>query len=90
MAVDLTDIVEGSSHYHAWIDAIVDGHETTDNFAYAGPLTEAVQLGNIASRHSGVKLDWDVANMKFPGKPEAEALLTKSYRKGWEMIAADR
>jgi predicted dehydrogenase len=90
VAVDLTDIVEGSSHYHAWIDAIVDGHETTDNFAYAGPLTEAVQLGNIASRHSGVKLEWDVANMKFPGKPEAEALLTKNYRKGWELIAADR
>jgi hypothetical protein len=28
--------------------------------------------------------------MKFPGKPEAEALLTKPYRKGWELIAADR
>ena len=25
-----------------------------------------------------------------PGKPEAEALLTKQYRKGWELIAADR
>jgi hypothetical protein len=37
-----------------------------------------------------VKLDWDAANMKFPGKPEAEALLTKQYRKGWELIAADR
>jgi hypothetical protein len=37
-----------------------------------------------------VKLDWDVANMKFPGQSQAEALLTKSYRKGWEMIAADR
>ena len=85
VAVDLTDVVEGSSHYHAWVDAIIDGHETTDNFAYAGPLTEAVQLGNIASRHSGVKLEWDVANMKFPGKPEAEALLTKTYRKGWEL-----
>ena len=90
VAVDLPDIIEGSSHYHAWVDAIVDGHETTDNFAYAGPLTEAVQLGNVASRHSGVKLDWDAANMKFPGKPQAEALLTKQYRKGWELIAADK
>jgi predicted dehydrogenase len=90
VAVDLADFVEGSSHYHAWVDAIVDGHETTDNFAYAGPLTEAVQLGNVASRFSGVKLDWDAAAMKFPGKPEAEALLTKQYRKGWELIAADR
>ena len=90
VAVDLADFVEGSSHYHAWVDAIADGHETTDNFAYAGPLTEAVQLGNVASRFSGVKLEWDAANMKFPNKPEAEALLTKPYRKGWELIAADR
>jgi predicted dehydrogenase len=90
VAVSLADYVEGSSHYHAWVDAALGGHETTDNFAYAGPLTEAVQLGNVASRFSGVKLDWDAANMKFPGKPEAEALLTKEYRKGWELIAADR
>ena len=90
VAVSLADFVEGSSHYHAWVDAALGGHETSDNFAYAGPLTEAVQLGNVASRFSGVKLDWDTANMKFPGKPEAEALLTKEYRKGWELIAADR
>jgi len=90
VAVSLADFVEGSSHYHAWVDAALGGHETSDNFAYAGPLTEAVQLGNVASRFSGVKLDWDTANMKFPGKPEAEVLLTKEYRKGWELIAADR
>ena len=90
VAIDLPDFVEGSSHYHAWVDAITQGHETTDNFAYAGPLTEAVQLGNVASRFSGVKLEWDATNMKFPNKPEAEALLTKEYRKGWELIAADR
>jgi len=88
VAIELADFVEGSSHYHAWVDAITQGHETTDNFAYAGPLTEAVQLGNVASRFSGVKLEWDAANMKFPNKPEAEALLTKEYRKGWELVAA--
>lgn len=90
VAVDLADVVEGSSHYHAWVDAITEGHETTDNFAYAGPLTEAVQLGNVASRHSGVQLDWDAEAMKFAGHAEAEPLLTKPYRKGWELIAADR
>ena len=75
----------GLAALHAWVDAALDGHETTDNFAYAGPLTEAVQLGNIASRFSGVKLNWDAANMKFPNTPEAEALLSKTYRKGWEL-----
>jgi predicted dehydrogenase len=90
VAVDLADFIEGSSHYHAWVDAITEGHETTDNFAYAGPLTEAVQLGNVASRFSGVKLEWDADDMKIPNQREAEALLTKPYRKGWELIAADR
>lgn len=85
VAVDLPDFVEGSSHYHAWVDAILEGHETTDNFAYAGPLTEAVQLGNVASRFSGQKLEWDAATMKFPNLPAAEKLLTKTYRKGWEI-----
>lgn len=85
VAINLADFVEGSSHYHAWVEAIIKGHETTDNFAYAGPLTEAVQLGNVASRFSGVQLDWNAAEMKFPGHSEAEALLTKPYRKGWEI-----
>jgi hypothetical protein len=49
-----------------------------------------VQLGTVASRFSGVKLEWDAVAMKFPGKPAAEALLTKNYRKGWELVAADR
>ena len=85
VAVDLADFVEGSSHYHAWVDAAIQGHETTDNFAYAGPLTETVQLGNVASLNSGIKLEWDAAAMKFPNHPAAEKMLTKEYRKGWEI-----
>lgn len=85
VAVTLADRVEGSSHYHAWVDAAIDGHETTDNFAYAGPLTEAVQLGNIASRFSGQLLEWDAQAMRIPNVPSANALLYKKYRKGWEL-----
>jgi predicted dehydrogenase len=76
-----------SSHYHAWVDAVLGGHETTDNFAYAGPLTEAVQLGNVATRLPGVTLKWDAAAMRFEGHPEAERLLTRRYRDGWEIKA---
>ena len=76
-----------SSHYHAWVDAVLGGHETTDNFAYAGPLTEAVQLGNVATRFPGVTLKWDAAAMRFEEHPEAERLLTRKYRDGWEIQA---
>ena len=59
--------------------------KTTDSFAYAGPLSETVQLGNVATRVPGVTLEWDVEGMKFPNKPDAEKLLTKTYREGWKI-----
>ena len=77
--------VAGASHYHAWVDAVLAGTPTTDGFDYAGPLTEAVQLGNVATRFPGVTLEWDAAALRFPNKPEAERLLTKTYRDGWNI-----
>ena len=77
--------VAGASHYHAWVDAALGGTPTTDGFDYAGPLTEAVQLGNVATRVPGVTLEWDAAALRFPNKPEAESLLTKQYRDGWKI-----
>jgi hypothetical protein len=77
-----------ANHYHAWVDAALNGTETSDNFEYAGPLTETVLLGNIATRTLGVLLQWDAAAMRFPGHPEAERLLHRDYREGWAVPAA--
>lgn len=77
--------VPGSSHYHAWVDSALGGPKTTDSFEYAGPLTEAVQLGNVATRFPGVTLQWDAASLKITNKPEANALLTRPYRDGWKI-----
>lgn len=78
--------IPGVNHYHAWVDAILGGPKTTDGFDYAGPLTETVQLGNVATRVPGKTLEWDASAMKFPNAPEAEKLLTKEYRKGFEVV----
>lgn len=75
--------VEGSSHYHAWVDSALNGTKTTDNFDYAGPLTETVQLGNVATRVPNVTLQWDSAALRIPNSPEADRLLTQKYRDGW-------
>jgi len=77
--------VPGANHYHAWVDAVLAGTQTTDSFSYAGPLTEAVQLGNVATRLPGVALEWDAAGMRFAKQADADRLLTKEYRKGWEI-----
>jgi predicted dehydrogenase len=75
--------VKGASHYHAWVDAVLANEKTSDGFHYAGPLTETVMLGNVATRVPGKKLEWDAPAMKFPNAPEVEKLLRKEYRKGF-------
>ncbi len=78
---------KGLSHWHVWVDAILSNTRTSDGFHYAGPLTETVQLGNIAALHPGKTLEWDVEALKFQNLPEANALLTKKYRQGFEVEA---
>ncbi len=68
-----------------WIRACKgEGPEPLCNFAYAGPLTEANHLGNVAYR-AGKKLEWEPKKMKFPNAPETEKYLGRSYRKGWKL-----
>jgi len=77
--------VAGSSHYHAWVEAALGGPATTDSFEYAGPLTEAVHLGNVATRFPGETLVWDAKSLHITNVKEANTLLTKSYREGWKI-----
>ena len=96
--------IKGLNHYHRWVDAIVDGTKTSDGFDYAGWLSEAAQLGNIATRvvRRPVKssgklsidpeemniLEWDPENLRIKNNTEAHALLTRGYRAGWEVPPA--
>jgi hypothetical protein len=80
--------VVGLNHRHVWIDAIFEGKKTSDGFHYAGPLAETVQLGNVAARHPGETLEWDAKTMEIANNPGAEKLLSKTYRKGFEVTAA--
>jgi predicted dehydrogenase len=96
--------IKGLSHYHRWIDAIVEGTKTSDDFEYAGWLSEAAQLGNVATRlprrpvssrgrltvapEEMNILEWDAENMRFKNSDAANALLTRTYRSGWEVTPA--
>jgi len=72
------------NHYHDWVDAAMQGHETTANFAYAGPLTEAVLLGTVAARFSGQRLEWDGPGLRIANHAGADAFVRKAYRDGWK------
>jgi hypothetical protein len=75
--------VEGASHYHAWVDGAIARTKTTDGFHYAGPLTEAVHLGNIATRVPGATIEWDPVAMRITNNAKAQNLVAKQYREGW-------
>lgn len=77
------EVVEARNHYHDWVDAALGGPETTANFAYAGPLTETVLLGTIATQVPGNKLLWDQAAMRITNNEQAQSLVSRPYRKGW-------
>ena len=61
-----------------------EGPQPLCHFAYAGPLTEANHLGNVAYR-AGVKIEWNAKDMKIPNAPAAEEFLGRGYRDGWSL-----
>ena len=68
-----------------WIDAIRGvGSEPLSGFAYSGPFTETVLLGNLAVR-IGKRIEWDGPNLRATNAPEAASIIKREYRKGWEV-----
>jgi predicted dehydrogenase len=72
-------------HHAEWIHACKTGAPTTCNFGYAGWLTEANHLGNVAYR-VGKKLEWDPETMHAKNAPEADPLIRREYRAGWKLV----
>ncbi|MBI5864892.1 MAG: Gfo/Idh/MocA family oxidoreductase [Planctomycetes bacterium] len=73
-------------HFKEWVQACV-GEKPVDfpktNFGYSGPMTETIQLGNVALR-MGRRLEWDGAKLQFTNCPEANQFVSKEYRQGWK------
>ena len=71
-------------HQQEWIDSAKTGSPTMANFEYAGRLTEAFLVGNVALR-TGQTLQWDGEAMKATNCPEAQRFVHPEYRKGWSL-----
>jgi len=69
-----------------WVEAIKkkDPKLALSNFDYAGMLTEAVLLGNVAIK-AGKKLMWDGPGFKITNDSDANKLLRREYRTGWKL-----
>lgn len=79
--------LEPRNHWFDFIDCCIKGgsQKPTANFDYAGPLTEAVLLGCLASPFPGETLQWDAPALKISNHEAANALVKRKYRAGWEM-----
>ncbi|QBG48073.1 Gfo/Idh/MocA family oxidoreductase [Verrucomicrobia bacterium S94] len=75
------------NHYRDFINAvrgeavkpIADFHD------YGGPLTETVLLGALSSHFPNETLEWNAAELKFTNHEQANRLIRRSYRSGWEV-----
>lgn len=85
-------------HYVQWVNACIAGYgnaQLSSSFDYAGPLTEAILMGNLALRSWNIKsadgksypgrkkLLWDAKNMKITNFDEANQFVKREYRTGW-------
>ena len=77
-------VPDSPGHHAEWVQACLGGGETASPFRYAGPLTEANHLGNVAYR-VGRKIVWDAKEMKCIDCPEADPLITRQPRAGWSL-----
>lgn len=78
-------IPESLGHHAEWLHACKTGEPTTCHFEYAGKLTEANHLGNVAYR-LGKKLEWDPVNLRCPNAPEADPIIKREYRAPWKLV----
>lgn len=84
-------IARSAGHYRDWVEACKGGKTPSSNFDWAGPLAEAVLLGNVALRVglreslTRYRLQWDAAALRFTNLDEANKYLRREYRAGWSL-----
>jgi predicted dehydrogenase len=67
-----------------WVRAIQGGPPPTSNFDYAGTLTEAILLGNVAVQ-TGHKIEYNARRGHITNCREAVDFLKTEYRVGWRV-----
>ena len=73
-----------SAHCRDWVRACKGGTPACSNFGIAGPYTEWLVLGAVATHYEG-KLLWDSARMEISNNKDANKWVKPLFRKGWEI-----
>ncbi len=75
-----------NEHVRNYLDCLKSREKPTTEIEIAHHSTNTTHLGNIAYK-LGRKLYWDADKESFKNDPEANALLGREYRKGYELPA---
>lgn len=73
-----------SAHCRDWVRACKGGAPSCSNFSIAGPYTEWLLLGAVATHFEG-KLLWDSATLEITNHEEANKWVKPVFRKGWDI-----
>ena len=73
-----------AGHHQQWLSACRGDTTAGSPFSYAGPLTEANHLGNVAYR-VGKKIEWNSQTMSCVDCPQAERFIRREPRAGWSL-----
>lgn len=77
-------IADSVGHHEEWIRACKGEGRTLSHFDYAGALTEAVVLGNVAHRVNQ-RIEWDSRALRATNCPAAAEFVQHRYRRGWTL-----
>ncbi len=75
---------EGDNHYLQFVEACRGNGQTSAPFSYAGPLTEMVLLGCLATRFPEKPLAWNADSLQVTNLEEANHFVRRDYREGYE------
>ena len=77
-------IPDSPGQHQEWVNACQTGLATASPFSYAGPLTEANHLGNVAYRAGG-KIEWESASMRITNNEAANRFVSRQPRAPWKL-----
>jgi hypothetical protein len=76
-----------NGHHREWVDACKGRGRTFSGFEIGGPLTELMQLANLATLVEG-PVEYDTVSGRVLNSERADQLLHRDYRKGWSLPEA--
>jgi hypothetical protein len=72
------------NHHKEWVEACKGRGQTFSSFDFGGPITELMQLCNLASLVEG-PVEYDTVSGRILNSKSASELLHREYRRGWQI-----